>query len=79
MLMTELLAAIEECQKNRGLTDSEFARFLGIHYSYWSMIKSGRRPFGLKFLMVVAAKLPETHRLILDYLVEGGKLANHES
>lgn len=77
--MTELLTAIQDCQKSRQLTGSEFARFLGIHFSYWSMIKNGRRPLGLKFLMLVAAKLPETHRVILNYLVEGGNRANNES
>lgn len=42
---------VQKTQKLQGdMTDEEFARLLGVSQPYWSMLKSGERKPGLKFI-----------------------------
>ena len=70
-----LLDDLKKAQKDRGLNDAKFAELLGIHFSYWSLVKRGKAPLGIKLLCHVCYRLPELHVRVLDYMVAQGEEA----
>ena len=71
-----LIGSIKEAQTQKGWTDGEFSRQLGINQSQWSRIQSGERKMGLRFLRAVARVFPELQWQIADYVIKGGN-QNH--
>lgn len=63
-----LIQRLIKRQRSLGLTDVEFARRLGIHQSYWSLIKAGRRRPGRRFLAGVATQFPDLQPECLIFL-----------
>lgn len=60
--VSEFVARLVEWQASLGMNDSEFAAYLGISKSYWSLLRSGRRSGGLgaeKLLLRVLREKPE--------------------
>lgn len=72
MTMKNLIDTIRQCQKNKGLTDTEFARRLGYRdRSSWAYIKSGRCPPSLRFFRGVIRECPELKPLVDEWMFGG--------
>lgn len=48
--MSELVRRLVQIQTDRGLTNAEFARMLGVNRAMWSMVRSGSREPGKKII-----------------------------
>jgi hypothetical protein len=54
-----LVAKLIEIQESEGLNGVEFARRLGVHTSYWHLVRQGDRGVGRKLLDGALAAFPE--------------------
>jgi len=64
-----MIEKIIEEQQKLGLTDTEFAKYLGISISYWSLLKRGKRSLrNLDLLTLIGHKLPGLVPHILEYV-----------
>ncbi|MFH1775077.1 MAG: hypothetical protein ABH839_00245 [Chloroflexota bacterium] len=54
-----IVQALKDIQGRDGLSDRELARRIDVHRVSWSRIKTGRAPFGVKFLSGVRRAFPE--------------------
>ena len=67
----DLLVRMEAAKAERGWSDGEFSRQLGISQSMWSRIKHGQRSLdNVKFLRACARVLPELNWQIADYVLK---------
>lgn len=48
--MSELVRRLVQIQTDRGLTNAEFAKMLGVNRAMWSMVRSGNREPGKKVI-----------------------------
>lgn len=48
--MSELVRRLVQIQTDRGLSNAEFARMLGVNRAMWSMVRSGSREPGKKVI-----------------------------
>ena len=69
----DLVKAIIEAQKKRGLSNTALASLLGVPLSSWSRIKSRERPPNLEFAARVMVRLPELALSVVDYMRDLGK------
>jgi transcriptional regulator with XRE-family HTH domain len=67
--MMNIGQAIKLCRVRRGLTQTELARRLGCHFSYISLLESGKRDPSLSSVERLAAAL-DVPLLILFFLAE---------
>lgn len=65
-----LLLALERERCTMGLSQKQFARFLGVAENAWSLTRLGRYLVGDKILGAVAAHLPALGPLALDYMAQ---------
>lgn len=63
-----LIEALVAKQRERGLTDAEFASSLGASRPMWSMVRSGHKRPGRKFLQGVMRRYPDLTSECLAYL-----------
>ncbi len=54
-----LIEKLKGIQTREGLSDTQFAKNIGIHRVSWQRIKNRRKPFGIKFLRFVRKAYPE--------------------
>ncbi len=74
--MDELIKAVGEAQKKRGLSDRKLSQLLGIDPAHWSRIKRGLAPAsGGKFLTAVTREFPELHFIVLKCMAQTEKAA----
>lgn len=66
--MDELIKAIEDKQKERGLNDADLSRLLDIDPSYWCRVKQGERPIGQKMLNAVLREFPTLQDAVIKYM-----------
>ena len=69
--MNNLIEAIKQEQKKRGLTDTRLAELLGIDRTTWAKIKGGKRTQGMKFLRAVAREFPDLMDVIHFQITSG--------
>ena len=58
------LAALWRLQEEAGLSDSELARTLSVHYSLISHTKAGRRRLGRKLILAAVEQFPSLGSLL---------------
>ena len=66
--MPILLEGLRESQVDHQLDDKRFAKFLKIHPTALSRLKSGQRPFSLYHLHCIMLALPGLEGLVIYYL-----------
>ena len=54
-----LVAKLIEIQEREGLNGVEFSRLLGVHNSYWHLVRQGDRGIGRKLLDGACSAFPE--------------------
>ena len=69
-----LLDSIKAAQEQKGWSDGEFSRQLGMSPSAWSRIQAGKREMGLDFIRAVARVFPELQWQLADYAIKGGNI-----
>lgn len=63
-----LVAKLVEIQDREGLNGVEFARRLGVHTSYWHLVRQGDRGVGRKLLDGALAAFPEFASFYAQFL-----------
>ena len=66
--MNELVAVTKVYQEGLGLSDAQFASFLGINHSTWSLLQASKRQPGVKFIRAVARHCPELKPSVDDFI-----------
>lgn len=66
--MKTLIEKIIEKQKEKQLTNAQFARLVGISESMWRSVRSGERQVGNKTLNGVLVTFPELDKEILAFI-----------
>lgn len=66
-----LIEKIKAKQEERKLTESEFAKRLGMSRANWFLIKKGKRDLGADFLGGVMREFPELTLDIMEHLKAG--------
>jgi transcriptional regulator with XRE-family HTH domain len=64
----DIVTELKKRKGNLGISDTAFARLLGISRSAWSLIQSGKRPVGLALLRGIARSFPDMDGMVLDFL-----------
>lgn len=64
----ELICMLQAKQSEKGMSDSRFARLLGISPSLWSMIQSGHRGMGERTYAGIVRNFPDLHDCVLAAL-----------
>jgi transcriptional regulator with XRE-family HTH domain len=64
----DLSKQLGKLQRERGLSDRDFAKLLGTSSGMWNQIKNGEREMGRKLLAGVLAAFPELEQSVLQYL-----------
>lgn len=70
--MTTLIQQVKNLQKIKGISDMEFSRVAGIHFTSWSRIKNGHRTPSARVLGAIARAYPELQLAIFEYMMGNG-------
>ena len=70
--MKTLIQQVENLQKLKGLSDMEFSRRAGIHFTSWSRIKNGHREPSARVLGAIARAFPELSLAVYEYISGNG-------
>lgn len=62
----KLIKTIESYQELNNLSDTAFAKLIGVHYSLVSLVKSGKHNPGSKFFDGMG-KIPELRMAVYEY------------
>jgi transcriptional regulator with XRE-family HTH domain len=77
--VTELVRRLIEIQDREGLSNTEFARLLGVHRAMWSLVRSNNRKPGKKLLEGAFRRWPELSYVYAQALqISTDPRANHE-
>ena len=72
----DLVRWLEARQKQLGLTDSAFARKVGIDQSTWWYIRHERRTVGRRVIRKILEAFPEDRDTIIDLLLSDNSASN---
>jgi len=73
IITDNLIEQIKAKQIELGLSESEFAKKLGISRALWFLIKKGERQPGFKFIQAIIKKFPDLQLAVYQYLARTQK------
>lgn len=63
-----LISTLQQIQEAKGFNDIQFAEFIGIDNSAWSLIKRGKRNPNVETLQRILKALPELEPIVMQYI-----------
>ena len=77
--LEELVSGLKTCQEREKLSDTKFAKRLGIDVSLWTFIKNGKREPGAKVIKGITRGFPELDFILSAWLKDKGNGNKKES